>query len=90
MLSGCSGSGKQDDTTAGDTASEETQDSGESTSDGSSSGDWNDVEEQPDIDIATLGGPGGVDVDLTKLSSTMVYAVVNDMLVKPNSYIGKK
>ena len=41
------------------------------------------------IDISTLGGDG-VDVDLTKLSSVMVYSVVNDILVRPREYVGKK
>ena len=32
----------------------------------------------------------GIDVDLTKLSSTMVYSEVYNMLVNPEEYIGKK
>ena len=31
----------------------------------------------------------GIDVDLTKLSSTMVYSEVYNMMVSPDSYIGK-
>ena len=31
----------------------------------------------------------GIDVDLTKLSSTMVYSEVYNMMVSPESYIGK-
>ena len=31
----------------------------------------------------------GIDVDLTKLSSTMVYSEVYNMMVNPNAYIGK-
>ncbi len=82
MLTGCGGS--TENSASEDTVVEESQDAGDS-----SSGDWNDINEQPEIDISTLGGPGGVDVDLSRLSSTMVYAVVNDMLMNPNSYIGK-
>lgn len=41
------------------------------------------------VDMSTLSG-NGVDVDLTQLSGTMVYAVVNEMITKPNEYIGKK
>ena len=32
---------------------------------------------------------GGIDVDLTKLSSTMVYSEVYNMMVSPDKYIGK-
>ena len=32
---------------------------------------------------------GSVDVDLTALSSTMVYAEVNNMMVNPGDYMGK-
>ncbi len=84
MLSGCGDSADTGDTSTEGVAVEESQDTASD-----SSGDWNNINEQPEIDISTLGGPGGVDVDLSKLSSTMVYAVVNDMLMKPNSYIGK-
>lgn len=41
-------------------------------------------------DTANMGGDDdGVDVDLTKLSSTMVYAEVFSMLSTPRNYIGK-
>lgn len=33
--------------------------------------------------------PQEIDVDLTALSSTIVYSTVNDMLVKPEDYIGQ-
>ena len=84
MLAGCGNRGDTDNSANETSAAEEVQNTGSD-----DSGDWKDVEEEPEIDIASLGGPGGVDVDLTKLSSTMVYAVVNDMLIKPDSYIGK-
>lgn len=32
---------------------------------------------------------GGIDVDLTKLSSTMVYSEVYNMMMNPSDYIGK-
>lgn len=35
------------------------------------------------------GGTEGIDVDLTKLSSTMVYSEVYNMMVSPKNYIGK-
>ncbi len=88
-LTGCGDSTDAEDTSTEDVAVEESQDTASDSSGDAASGDWNDINEQPEIDISTLGGPGGVDVDLSKLSSTMVYAVVNDMLMKPNSYIGK-
>ncbi len=85
FFTGCGGNNDTGGTAAEDTASDGTQ-----TQDDASSGDWKDVQDEPEIDISALGGPGGVDVDLTKLSSTMVYAVVNDMMVRPNEYLGKK
>lgn len=87
MLTGCGGSPTgedKEDAAKETTVTEEVQDAN-----GGDPGDWRDIEEEPEIDITNLGGPGGVDVDLTKLSSTMVYAVVNDMLINPNAYIGK-
>lgn len=33
---------------------------------------------------------GDIDVDLTKLSSTMVYSEVNNMMQHPDDYVGKK
>lgn len=85
MLAGCGSGEEAGDTSSADVAAEGSQDAG-----GDASGDWNDVSEEPEIDISALGGPGGVDVDLTALSSTMVYAVVNDMLMEPDPYMGKK
>ncbi|MBO4653757.1 MAG: hypothetical protein J5649_10630 [Lachnospiraceae bacterium] len=35
-------------------------------------------------------GDGTIDVDLTTMSSTMIYAEVYNMLTKPEEYIGKK
>lgn len=91
FLTGCGGDASTDSTAAEDISAAEDASSNEAQSQGdASSGDWKDVQDEPEIDISALGGPGGVDVDLTKLSSTMVYAVVNDMMVRPNDYIGKK
>ncbi len=83
MLPGCSGSTETempDDTTAAEEqiAADQQSSSGQQQDDGTEA-----------IDISSLAGDG-VDVDLTKLSSTMVYSVVNDMLVRPNEYLGKK
>lgn len=46
---------------------------------------------QPEISPAKKNGdvPSDVDVDLTKLSSTMVYSEVYSMLTVPEDYIGK-
>lgn len=34
-------------------------------------------------------GSGSIDVDLTKMSATMVYSEVYDMMYKPDDYVGK-
>ena len=34
-------------------------------------------------------GSSSVDIDMTKMSATMIYATVNDMLTAPESYYGK-
>ncbi len=54
---------------------------------------------EPETDIATVAvtdavsasgsSDGGFDVDLTELSSTMVYSEVYNMIFYPESYIGK-
>lgn len=36
-----------------------------------------------------INGMDGVDIDLTEMSSDMVYATIYQMLVEPDSYIGK-
>lgn len=41
------------------------------------------------VDISALGG-NGADVDISRLSSTMVYSVVYDMVTHPDDYLGKK
>ncbi len=40
-------------------------------------------------DTATVPEPAGIDVDLTLLSSTMVYSEVYNMVFYPENYIGK-
>ncbi|MDR0197884.1 MAG: hypothetical protein LBI36_06685 [Oscillospiraceae bacterium] len=35
------------------------------------------------------GGEGGVDVDLTAMSKTVAYAVINEIMANPGDYIGK-
>lgn len=40
-------------------------------------------------ETAAASDPSGVDVDLTVLSSTMVYAEVLNMMTEPNAYDGK-
>lgn len=44
---------------------------------------------QPETSVATENESGKVDVDLTALSSTMVYSEVYNMLTAPESYVGK-
>lgn len=39
---------------------------------------------------AAPGGENGIDVDLTRLSSTMVYSEVYNMVNHPQDYVGKK
>lgn len=39
---------------------------------------------------STTKSPDGIDVDLTQLSSTMVYSEVYNMMFTPDDYIGKK
>lgn len=40
--------------------------------------------------IRNIAGTDNTDADISKLSSTMVYSVVYDMVTRPNEYIGKK
>lgn len=79
FLTGCGGNTDTDSAAAEDTAAA-----------GDASSNESQTQDEAEIDISALGGPGGVDVDLTKLSSTMVFAVVNDMMVRRNDYLGKK
>ena len=44
---------------------------------------------EPDTDPIPAGSADGVDVDLTALSSTMVYSEVFNMMASPEQYIGK-
>lgn len=44
---------------------------------------------QPEAVAAAADNPGKIDVDLTKLSSTMVYSEVFNMLNTPEDYVGK-
>ena len=47
-------------------------------------------EEPEEVDIAELvKGEDGIDVDLTKLGSTLVYSEVYDMMVEPDNFIGQ-
>lgn len=83
MLPGCSGQDGTADTE--DVAVTEDQNA-----DGQQIGtDPNTGQPIPSVDISALGGDGA-DVDLSKLSSTMVYSVVYDMVTRPDEYLGKK
>ena len=44
---------------------------------------------QPETGAAPDDEPGKIDVDLTRLSSTMVYSEVFNMLNTPENYVGK-
>lgn len=46
-------------------------------------------EDEPEELTKETAGEGDIDVDLTVLSSTMVYSEVYNMMVKPDDYIGK-
>lgn len=93
MLPGCSKSDEAQDT--GDAAVTEEQLAEEQNADDQDTGgqqigtDPNTGQPIESVDISALGG-NGADVDISKLSSTMVYSVVYDMMVRPNEYIGKK
>lgn len=52
-------------------------------------GDAGDSDTQTDAEKTETRGDGDVDIDLTKLSSTMVYSEVYDMMNVPQDYIGK-
>lgn len=86
ILTGCGGSDTQGDGSSGTEAA--------AADDTAAADDQTDqtgavsADSEP-IDISALGGEGGVDVDLTVLSTTMIYSVVNDMLTRPNEYLGK-
>lgn len=83
VLPGCSGSDETAD-------AEDVSVSEEETADGENLGvDPNTGEPIEAVDISGLGG-NGADVDISKLSSTMVYSVVYDMMTRPNEYDGKK
>ncbi|MCR5623997.1 MAG: hypothetical protein K6G11_02005 [Lachnospiraceae bacterium] len=95
---GSSGDGSEDEnaSSAGDTIDDT---SGETInpddidlSDGMSVDDMTGGTVDSNENLATedvTGGTKGVDVDLTKLSSTMVYSEVFNMVNQPDSYIGK-
>ena len=46
-------------------------------------------EPEPELSEEVLSSTDGIDVDLTTLSSTMVYSEVYNMMVSPDDYIGK-
>ena len=46
--------------------------------------------ELSDADKALMMSSGEVDLDLTKLSATMVYSEIYNMMVSPENYVGKK
>lgn len=92
MLPGCS---KKDDAKGSeDTAVTDSQSTDSQSTDSQSTGgqqigtDPNTGQAIESVDISGLGG-NGADVDLSKLSSTMIYSVVYDMMVHPDTYMGK-
>lgn len=44
---------------------------------------------EPAVNGSAANGTDGIDVDLTKMSSIMVYSEVYNMMVEPETYIGK-
>ena len=51
--------------------------------------DFSNTPAQNQADPADSAAATGIDVDLTALSSTMVYSEVYNMMVSPESYVGK-
>ena len=47
------------------------------------------MENETSVSTADDSDTGGADIDLTELSSNMVYATVFDMLYEPEMYVGK-
>lgn len=47
------------------------------------------LEEEKSVQVAKSGGNDGIDVDLTVLSSVMVYSEIYNMMISPDDYIGK-
>lgn len=91
MLPGCGGqdeSGTAENGTAVEDISGDDQQA-DTSGDQQSATDQSGYDGTEEIDTAAIKGDD-VDVDLSKLSPTMVYSVVNDMMVKPNDYLGKK
>ena len=42
------------------------------------------------LTFSFAGGTGKVDIDLTRMSGTMVYAQVFQMVTEPEKYVGKR
>ena len=60
-----------------------------SAADGETSQNPDSAEAVGDSEQTELGTTEGIDVDLTTLSSTMVYSEVSNMMVNPDQYMGK-
>ncbi|MGN1015146.1 MAG: hypothetical protein ACI4PM_07310 [Butyricicoccus sp.] len=75
LLTGCSGSSESDASASTDTGSAAVQTASEQGSSDSAS----------DTSISE----NAIDVDLTTLSSTMVYSEVSNMMTAPDDYVGK-
>lgn len=71
---------------ASDSNNSEEKSSQEAESDSSATGTVNDSAAE---DKSTASGAEGIDVDLTVLSSTMVYSQVYDMVYFPENYVGQ-
>lgn len=70
------------------TARDEAGSSSDSGTDGQMS-NLDPLRTEPSAQTGTSAVDGAVDVDLTALSSTMVYAEVYNMMTNPDSYMGK-
>ncbi|MCR5666146.1 MAG: hypothetical protein K6G01_04900 [Eubacterium sp.] len=84
-LGGCSG---EDSAQTSDTQTETQTSSAETEADAVSDDAQADEEESTEK-ASESSSSEGIDVDLTQLSSTMVYSEVYNMMVTPDDYIGK-
>lgn len=94
LTAGCENGGARPNGGTGNTVTDvlekqmKKEDAG-STGNAASSEKKNEAEKPKDGTKKADGAISGIDVDLTKLSSTVVYSEVYNMMTAPESYIGK-
>nr|MCR5716177.1 hypothetical protein [Lachnospiraceae bacterium] len=79
-------------TTGKEQEAEETQETGDAQAANGEAQETGGAQADSDAQAVANGGStgdGSVDVDLTTLSSTMVYSEVYNMMVSPDAYVGK-